>query len=501
MKRAPDEVTAPALSLFPSTFGGARTEPRLKDSGAPAHSLPAHRQLLDGDFWRRIPAYRDVTRDEFLDYRFQARRSITRPAQLLEVVGRLAPASFHDDVAAGLARAPMSVRLSPYVVSLIDWEDPYDDPLRRQFVPLGSRALPDHPMLSLDSLSEQKDSPLPGLVHRYRDRALFLALDTCPVYCRFCTRSYAVGTDTNVVGKISLQAKDDRWKDTFEHLRGRPEIEDVVVSGGDAYNLRPAQIRHIGGELLSLPNILRIRFATKGPAVMPQKLLTDDEWLDAFTSVVERGRRLHKEVALHVHFNHPREVTQMTKDALDRLFARGALVRNQAVLQRGVNDSVATMRELTRRLAFCNVHPYYVYLHDLVRGVEDLRTTVQTAVDLEKRVRGDSAGFNTPAFVCDAPRGGGKRIVHSFEHYDRETGIAVYTSPAVKPGYFLYFDPTHLLAEAGRCRWADAREWGPMIEEAVGKARSHRLAQSAASGIDTSDAEGTVHWDRAGQEV
>jgi lysine 2,3-aminomutase len=374
--------------------------------GEPA--LGSHRQLVDGDFWRRIPVYEDVTRAEFLDHRFQMKNTVTRTDQLLKVVRALAPSSFCDDVIQGLARAPMSIRVSPYLISLIDWENPYEDPIRRQFIPLGSCLMPDHPMVCLDSLSEQDDSPVAGLVHRYRDRALLLALDTCPVYCRFWTRSYAVGNDTEAVEKISLKAKEDRWTAAFTYLASRPEVEDVVVSGGDCYNLRADQIEFVGTSLLSLRNILRIRFATKGPAVMPQKVLTDGQWVGALTRVADLGRSMGKEVALHVHFNHPREITQVTKDAMDVFFSRGIVVRNQAVLQRGVNDSVPVLRELTRRLGYCNVHPYYVYVHDMVSGVEDLRTTLQTALDLEKRVRGDTAGFNTPSFVCDAPHGGGK---------------------------------------------------------------------------------------------
>lgn len=455
--------------------------------------MMGHRELLDGDFWRHLPAYANVSRAEFTDHRFQAKSSISRADQLLRVLRELAPPSFCTDVADGLARAPMSIRVTPYLLSLIDWQDPYRDPIRRQFIPVGSTLLPDHPMAGLDSLAEQKDSPVPGLVHRYRDRALLLALDTCPVYCRFCTRSYAVGTDTDLVNKVSLKANDTRWNRAFDYLQGRPEVEDVVVSGGDCYNLRPDQIEQIGSALLALPNILRIRFATKGPAVMPQKLLGDVEWVAALASVVERGRKAHKEVAVHVHFNHPREITEMTRQAMNVLFSRGIPVRNQAVLQRGVNDSVAVMRELTRRLAYCNVHPYYVYVHDLVRGVEDLRTTLQTGVDLEKRVRGDAAGFNTPTFVCDTPRGGGKRGIHSFEHYDRETGVAVYTSPAVRPGYFLYFDPIHLLSERSQRRWHAIGERREMIESALSAARATTRAHRAASSIDTSDADGPLH--------
>ena len=112
---------------------------------------------------------------------------------------------------------------------------------------------------------------------------------------------------------------------------------------------------------------------------------------------------------------------------MNRLMERGIFVRNQSVLQRRVNDTPEVMTLLVKRLGHVNVHPYYVYVHDLVKGVEDLRTTVQTAIDIEKHVRGSTAGFNTPTFVVDAPGGGGKRDAHSFEHYNRTTGISVYT--------------------------------------------------------------------------
>ena len=109
----------------------------------------------------------------------------------------MVPASFYDDVADGFRRAPMSVRVSPYLMSLINWDRPYADPIRKQFIPVGSRCLPDHPKLGLDSLGEQADAPVPGLTHRYSDKALFLPLNICPVYCRFCTRSYAIGPNTD----------------------------------------------------------------------------------------------------------------------------------------------------------------------------------------------------------------------------------------------------------------------------------------------------------------
>ncbi len=476
------------------TVGGAKAdEYEIRPLKAPVDPATlGHRNLLDGPFWQVIPAYRNVSEAEFLDHRFQMKHTITRPDKLLATVQDLVSREFYADVEQGFHRSPMSVRVSPYLLSLIDWQHPYEDPLRRQFIPAASRLLPDHPKLTLDSLHEQEDAPVPGLTHRYRDKALFLALDTCPVYCRFCTRSYAVGLDTDVVEKVSLKTTSDRWDKVFEYVRSRPELEDIVISGGDAYNLRASQIRLIGETLLDMPNILRIRFATKGPAVMPQKILTDDEWVRELAWVHEHGRKLHKEVVVHTHFNHPNELTGITKRAMDVLFERGITVRNQCVLQRGVNDTVPVMRELVRRLSYCNVHPYYVYMHDLVKGVEDLRTTLQTGLDLEKHVRGDTAGFNTPTFVCDAPGGGGKRNIHSWEHYDRTTGVAVYTAPSVKTGYFVYFDPIDTLAPEAQARWADPAEQDRMVDDAVAAARAALIDNARASSIPLGDVDGPV---------
>ncbi len=457
-----------------SVAGNSPSLSIVGQTGAPQALKPAvdpttlrHTDLKRGRFWAHIPAYAEVDEATFLDHKWQSKHTITNVDKLLNAVRGLVSDEFIRDAAAGFERSPMSVRVSPYMLSLIDWKDPYRDPLRTQFIPIASRLLPDHPKLGLDSLGEQADAPVPGLTHRYPDKALFLPLDTCPVYCRFCTRSYAVGIDTELVEKVPLQVNEERWRRAFAYIASRPELEDIVISGGDAYNLRAQQIRDIGETLLKMPNIRRMRYATKGPAVMPQKILTDTAWLDALTAVVEMGRKLHKEVVLHTHFNHPNEITEITQNAMNVLMERGIFVRNQSVLQRRVNDTPEVMSLLLKRLGHINVHPYYVYVHDLVKGVEDLRTTLQTAVNLEKIVRGSTAGFNTPMFVVDAPGGGGKRDAHSFEHYNRVTGISVYTSPVVKPGHlFFYFDPLDLLPPEGQARWADPAEHQAMIEEA-----------------------------------
>lgn len=461
----------PPLTLVREPRDAAVLAPAAKKPPASQSAL-AHRELRRGAWWQRIPAYRGVDEATFLDHAWQSKNSIIKVAKLVEAIADMVPAGFIEDLENGMKRAPMSVRVSPYIVSLIDWEHPYEDPLRTQFFPLASRLLPDHPKLGLDTLAEQADAPVPGLTHRYADKALFLPLDTCPVYCRFCTRSYAIGLDTDEVEKVHLRPNEERWNRAYAYIASRPELEDIVVSGGDAYQLRAAHLEAIGDALLAIPNVRRMRFATKGPAVMPMKILTDAAWLDALTRVVDRGRKLRKDVVLHTHFNHPTEITGITEAAMGLLFERGIVVRNQTVLIRGVNDDIETMALLVKRLGHVNVHPYYVYLHDMVRGVEDLRTSVDTALHIEKHVRGATAGFNTPTFVVDLPGGGGKRDAHSYEYYDRDTGISVYSAPSVKPGQlFMYFDPLHELSTHKKRRWKSASEQQAMIEDALRKAR------------------------------
>lgn len=427
-----------------------------------------YKNLRQGEFWRHIPAYAEIGEATFLDHLWQQRQSVKTAEELLQTIRSVCSPEFYRDAEEGFQRAPMAVRVSPYAIALIDWNDPVNDPIRRQFIPLASTALPDHPRLTLDSLHEQEDSPVPGLVHRYVDKALFLPLNVCPVYCRFCTRSYAIGPDTENVDKVALAKTPKQWQDAFQYIAERPELEDIVISGGDVYQLPPKNIEFIGNALLDIPHVRRMRFATKGPAIMPMKIITHGEWLDAITAIVHRGRTMGKEVVLHTHFNAPEEITWITEKAMRMLFERGIFTRNQSVLIRGVNDTRERMQLLVKRLGHVNVHPYYVYMHDMVKGVEELRTPIATAVDTEKFVRGSTAGFNTPTFVCDAPGGGGKRDVHSYEYYDRENGIAVYAAPSVKPGKaFVYFDPIDRLAPAAQARWSVREIQEEMIAAAV----------------------------------
>ena len=426
------------------------------------------RNLRRDAFWQKIPAWKEIDEKTFLNYKWQEKNAATNIKKLLKSVDGIVSTEFLKDLEEGFSAAPMAVRISPYLLSLIDWDNPYTDPIRRQFLPVASQLEPDHPLLTLDSLGEQADAPVPGLTHRYPDKVLFLALDTCPVYCRFCTRSYAVGLDTDTVEKVQLKANQERWDTALQYLRERKEVEDVVVSGGDMYRLKASQVKELGNALLDIPHIRRIRFATKGLAIQPMKIITDTDWTDAVTEVVERGRKLHKEVVIHTHFNTPNEITGISQDAMNILFERGITVRNQTVLQNGVNDTTELMTSLIKKLSYINIHPYYVYVHDLVRGTEDLRTTVDTAIELEKHVRGITAGFNIPLFIVDTMGGGGKRDAHSFEHYDRETGISVFKAPSVKKDkLFTYVDPLRSLSESVRKDWHDEGKRKQMMEAAL----------------------------------
>lgn len=174
----------------------------------------------------------------------------------------------------------------------------------------------------------------------------------------FCTRSYAVGADTDTVKKDSLKPTRRRWEEVFAYIENQPGLHDIVVSGGDSYYLQPDQLVMIGERLIAMPNIRRVRFASKGLAVAPGRILDHaDGWARALIDVSNKARALGKAIALHTHFNHPNEISWVTEAAAHKLFAAGVIVRNQTVLLRGVNDDTATMSSLIRKLADNNIVP------------------------------------------------------------------------------------------------------------------------------------------------
>jgi lysine 2,3-aminomutase len=402
--------------------------------------------------WTRFKIWQDVSDAQFEDNLWQDKNAITRVAQLEQALDGVVGRDVFREIEAGLSKVGMQIRLNPYVMSLINWSDPLEDPVRRQFLPMESELEDDHPCLVVDSLEEQEHSPVPGLVHRYPDKVLFLVTSVCPVYCQYCTRSYAVGGDTQLIQKENVTSAKN-WDAALDYIRRNPQIEDVVVSGGDISRLKAANLRALGNALLDIEHIRRIRFATKAVSVQPMKFITDHDWFAALADVAQRGRELFKNVYVHTHFNHPNEVTPYVERAMRRLHEKGIFVRNQSVLLRGVNDDAATMKALIKALGQVNIHPYYVYLCDMVKGTEHFRVPLKAAQKLEKEIRGSTAGFNTPLFIADTP--GGKRDVHSAEFHDTMHGVSGFVAPAVERGkYFYYFDPIRSLSPLGQNAWA-----------------------------------------------
>ncbi|TGJ88169.1 hypothetical protein E0Z10_g551 [Xylaria hypoxylon] len=336
---------------------------------------------------------------------------------------------FEGDVASGIRLSTMSVRLMPYVLSRINWADPANCPIFRQFVPLGSSMMKDHPQQELDPLHERKDSPVDGIVHRYPDKALFLR------------------ANTDILVKEPFKITRARLENAFAYIESQAHLRDIVVSGGDAYYLPPHVLEWIGERLINMKNIERFRIATKGLAVSPNRFLdNNDPWTEALIRVSDKARIAGKHFAVHTHFNHPNEISWITEKASLRLSQAAVTVRNQSVLLRGVNDNVATMSSLMQKLAKMIIQPYYVYQCDMVPKVEHLRTPLQTSLDLESQLRGSIAGFDMPNFVVDLPGGGGKRLACSFESYDRDTGVSTFRAPILtskgrEGKIYKYYDP------------------------------------------------------------
>ncbi|KAF2452402.1 hypothetical protein BDY21DRAFT_359369 [Lineolata rhizophorae] len=422
-----------------------------------------NRSRYDPDmFWRKVRPFRNVNATEFLSTRWQRQFKVNTQAKLEAFINEAVPevlppskdpkqrhirtkGDFIDDIIQGMPKAGMNIGLTPYFLSIIDWTNPLGDPVLRQCLPQKSLQLPDHPMSMLDSLSEKADSPFEGLVHRYPHKILFLAATTCPSYCVGCTRSYAVGPHTDLVNKSRPRQGRRAWQRAFDYIHEHPEIADVVVSGGDTYELQPEHLREIAESLFAIPHINRFRFATRGLSFMPMRILDpQDGWARAVIDITRKGRELGKEVAVHTQFNHPHEISWVTEEAARLLFKEGVIVRNQTVLGRGINDNVETMGALIRGLADINFKPYYVYQADMVQFTEHMRTPLSTILRLEKELRGTIAGHCIPHFVVDLPGGGGKRLAQSYERY--ENGVAEYISPVLKyksekPDVYKYYDP------------------------------------------------------------
>lgn len=283
----------------------------------------------------------------------------------------------------------LAMAITPHFFNLVDKDDPHC-PIRRQVIPRIEETLTDSAEMS-DPCGEDTHMPVPGLVHRYPDRVLFLVTDRCAAYCRYCTRS-------RVVSGVSDQKLETQWEAAFEYLERTPQVRDVLISGGDALLFSDARLERLLQRLHAIPHIQFIRIGSRIPIFLPQRITP---------ALCDMLKKYHP-LFISIHANHPKELTSEVRDGLGRLADAGIVMGNQSVLLNGVNDSVEVQKELVHKLLMCRVRPYYLYQCDLIEGSSHLRTSIQKGIEIIEGLRGHTSGYAIPQYVIDGPGGGGK---------------------------------------------------------------------------------------------
>jgi len=318
------------------------------------------------------------------EWHWQLQHALEEPAAL----AALQPAGAPDLAVWQQVAETFPLRVTPYYAGLIDPGDPAD-PLARMVLPDPHELDPSRAALQ-DPLAEDEHSPVPRLVHRYRDRALLLLTLSCASYCRHCTRKRAVGRGARI--------SEAELAGAIDYLRAHPEVWDLLLSGGDPLTLSDAALDRILTALRTVPSLRVLRLGTRVPAVLPQRVTP------ALVEILAR----HGPLFVATHCNHPRELSPEAVAACGRMADAGLPLANQTVLLRGVNDSPATIEDLCRRLLAARVRPYYLLQCDLAPGVEHLRTPLARGVEILEALRGRLSGLAIPTFVVDGPEGSGK---------------------------------------------------------------------------------------------
>jgi lysine 2,3-aminomutase len=287
-----------------------------------------------------------------------------------------------------LEKFPLSI--TPYYLSLIDTEDFRNDPIFKQAFPSPEELNIDRRDMA-DPLAEDKDSPVPGITHRYPDRVLFYISNVCSMYCRHCTRKRKVGDVDTIPGREVI-------REGLNYIRNNPVVRDVLLSGGDPLMLSDDYLDWILTELRDIPHVQIIRIGSRMPVVLPYRI-TDD-----LVAMLKK----HHPVWLNTHFNHPRELTTSSRQALRKLADGGIPLGNQTVLLSGVNDCPRIIKSLVHKLVDNRVRPYYLYQCDLSEGLTHFRTPVGKGIEIMESLIGHTSGFAVPTYVIDAPGGGGK---------------------------------------------------------------------------------------------
>ena len=337
---------------------------------------------------RRKELFPNVSDAEWNDWKWQVKNRIETYEQLSQYF------TFEPEEAEGIKKALAKFRMAitPYYLSLIDPNDPYD-PIRRQAIPQGAECNIAPADLN-DPLHEDEDSPAPGLTHRYPDRVLFLITDMCSMYCRHCTRR-------RFAGQKDDESPSERIEKCLAYIEKTPQVRDVLLSGGDALMVSDKKLEYIIQRLRAIPHVEIVRIGSRTPVVCPQRITPE---------LCDMLKKYHP-IWLNTHFNHPNEFTPEAEAALARLANAGIPLGNQTVLLRGVNDCVHVMKKLVHELVRNRVRPYYIYQCDLSMGLEHFRTPVSKGIEIIENLRGHTSGYAVPTFVVDAPGGGGKTPV------------------------------------------------------------------------------------------
>lgn len=322
------------------------------------------------------------------DWRWQCRNSIRDLETFERVMERRLPEEIRADFARIVDKFPMAI--TPYYLSLIDPEAMALDPVFKQCFPQVAE-LDICASDMADPLSEDKDSPVPGITHRYPDRVLFLVSNTCAMYCRHCTRKRRVGDADSIPER-------DQLVQGIDYIRQHPEVRDVLLSGGDPLLLSTDYLDWILTEIRQIPHVEIIRIGSRVPVVLPYRINA------RLVAMLKR----HHPLWLNTHFNHPCELTSSSQRALAMLADAGIPLGNQSVLLAGVNDCPRIMRALVQKLVRHRVRPYYMYQCDLAEGLTHFRTPIGKGIEIMESLIGHTSGLCVPTYVIDAPGGGGK---------------------------------------------------------------------------------------------
>ena len=330
----------------------------------------------------------NTSQSQWKDWKWQLRNTIRSIDAFQKLLGIEFDSEEKQKLDRTLSKFPLAI--TPYYLSLIEVEDYKNDPIYKQAFPAISESLVENHEMT-DPLSEDVDSPVPGVTHRYPDRVLLQVSNVCAMYCRHCTRKRKVSDVDSIPSNAEIL-------EGIEYIKRTPEIRDVLLSGGDPFLLSDENLDWILTKLREIEHVEIIRIGSRIPVVLPYRIT------DNLVNVLKK----HNPLWVNTHFNHPREITKSSKEAISKLADAGIPLGNQSVLLAGINDCPEIMKKLVHKLVKNRIRPYYLYQCDLSEGLRHFRTPVGKGIEIMERLIGHTSGFAVPNYVIDAPGGGGK---------------------------------------------------------------------------------------------